>query len=188
MPVNIHLIPTPNPATLKYIVDRTLIPRGAMNFTSKETAQEKSPLAKRLMEIRGVVGVLIGSNHVTVTKGDEGEWDELNDSVMAALDEHLETNQPVVTQAALDAQAAARAAGAGGPVEQKIRDILETEIRPGLMMDGGDVLFDRYEDGVVYLEMHGACSGCPSATMTLKFGIESRLRQAIPEVVEVVQV
>ncbi len=188
MPVNIQLEWTPNPSTLKYVVDRRLMPSGAMNFTSKEMAQEKSPLAKRLMDIRGVVGVMLGGDFVTVTKGDEGEWDELNDAVMAALDDHLGTDQPVVSQAALEAQAAARGEGGGGAVEQQIRDILETEIRPAVMQDGGDVLLERYEDGVVYLHMRGACSGCPSSTMTLKMGIESRLRQSIPEVVEVIEV
>src|SRR5690349_21587878 len=96
MPVNIQLEWTPNPSTLKYVVDRTLLPRGAVNFTSQDSAKERSPLATRLFGIEGVTGVMIGSNFVTVTKGEAGEWDTLNDSVMSNLDEHLSGDQPVV--------------------------------------------------------------------------------------------
>ena len=183
MSVNIQLEWTPNPSTLKYVVDRRLMERGALNFTSKDAAAEKSPLAKKLMDITGVTGVMLGSNFVTVTKGDEGEWDELNDAVMAALDQHLTADEPVVNAGALEAQATG-----GSAVEQQIRDILDAEIRPAVMQDGGDITLDRYENGTVFLHMRGSCAGCPSSTMTLKMGIESRLREMIPEVVEVVSV
>ncbi len=186
MSVNIQLEWTPNPSTLKYVVDRRLVNAGAVNITSKEAAQEKSPLARKLMDIRGVQAVMIGSNFVTVTKGEEGEWDELNDAVMATLDSHLTANEPVVDEAAM---AAARQAGAAGnSVEERIRDILDSEIRPAVAQDGGDITLDRFENGVVYLHMQGSCAGCPSSTATLKMGIEGRLRDAIPEVVEVVSV
>jgi Fe-S cluster biogenesis protein NfuA len=186
MSVNIQLEWTPNPSTLKYVVDRRLVNSGAVNITSREAAQEKSPLARKLMDIRGVTAVMIGSNFVTVTKGEEGEWDELNDAVMSTLDSHLTANEPVVDEAAL---AAARQAGTGGnSVEERIRDILDNEIRPAVAQDGGDITLDRFENGVVYLHMQGSCAGCPSSTATLKMGIEGRLRDAIPEVVEVVSV
>lgn len=185
MSVNIQLEWTPNPSTLKYVVDRKLLPVGAFNFTTKEMAREKSPLALKLMDISGVVGVMVGSNFVTVTKGDEGEWDELNDSVMSALDTHLTANEPVVHESALTTS---EQGGGAGPISDKIREILDNEIRPAVMQDGGDITLDRFEDGVVYLSMRGSCSGCPSSTMTLKMGIESRLRELIPEVVEVVAV
>lgn len=188
MSVNISLEWTPNPSTLKYVVDRRLLPTGAMNFTTREAAQEKSPLAKRLMDITGVTGVMLGTNFVTVTKGDEGEWDELNDSVMSTIDEHLTSDQPVVNAAALEAQKNQTAGGGDNPVEKQIRDILDSEIRPAVMQDGGDILLEKYEEGVVYLHMRGSCAGCPSSTMTLKMGIESRLREAIPEVQEVVSI
>lgn len=184
MSVNIQLEWTPNPSTLKYVVDRKLIPSGAFNFTTREAAKEKSPLATRLMDITGVVGVMVGSNFVTVTKGDDGEWDELNDSVMTTLDTHLSANEPVVSEAALQATAVA----GGSDTEVKIREILDSEIRPAVMQDGGDIILDRFENGVVYLHMRGSCSGCPSSTMTLKMGIEARLREVLPEVVEVAAV
>ena len=184
MSVNIQLEWTPNPSTLKYVVDRPLLPSGALNLTTREKAEAVSPLATRLFNIQGVSAVMLGTNFVTVTKGEEGEWDELNDAVMQNLDEHLSAGQPIVSG---DWRPAAPAAG-GGEVEQRIRDILDAEIRPAVAQDGGDVLLDRFEDGIAYLQMHGSCSGCPSSTMTLKMGIESRLRELVPEVMEVVSV
>ncbi|XXF76850.1 NifU family protein [Myxococcaceae bacterium GXIMD 01537] len=186
MSVNIQLEWTPNPSTLKYVVDRRLVATGAVNFTSREVAQEKSPLALKLMDIQGVQAVMIGTNFVTVTKGESGEWDELNDAVMATLDSHLGANEPVVDEAAV--AAARQAASAGNSVEDRIRDILDNEIRPAVAQDGGDITLDRFEEGIVYLQMKGSCAGCPSSTATLKMGIEGRLRDAIPEVLEVVSV
>jgi Fe-S cluster biogenesis protein NfuA len=186
MSVNIQLEWTPNPSTLKYVVDQQLLESGAMNFTSREVAQERSPLARKLMDIKGVTAVMLGKNFVTVTKGEEGEWDEMNDQVMATLDGHLSAHEPVVDAEAMARAQAERAAAGGNDVEQRIRDILELEIRPAVAQDGGDITLDRYEAGVVYLHMKGSCSGCPSSTMTLKMGIESRLRESIPELVEVV--
>lgn len=188
MSVNIQLEWTPNPSTLKYVVDRRLLAGGALNFTSRDDAQAKSPLAHKLMDVRGVTAVMIGSNFVTVTKGEEGEWDELNDSVMATLDSHLTANEPVVDEAAVAAARQAAMGAEGGSVEGRIRDILDSEIRPAVAMDGGDITLDRFEDGIVYLHMKGSCAGCPSSTATLKMGIEGRLREAIPEVLEVVSV
>ena len=107
MSVNIQLEWTPNPSTLKYVVDAQLMPRGAMNFTSREVAEEKSPLAKKLFDIKGVTAVMLGTNFVTVTKGEAGEWDELNDGVMLALDQHLTAGEEVVKQEAIDAWVAA---------------------------------------------------------------------------------
>jgi len=183
MSVNIQLEWTPNPSTIKYVVDQPLLPSGAANFTSREAARGRSPLAERLMEIEGVTGVMIGSNFVTITKGAGGDWDSLNDSVMSALDEHLSAGNPVVTG---DYRPPAKD---GEPdIERRIRQILEDEIRPAVMNDGGDITLDHFEDGIVYLNMRGSCSGCPSSVLTLKMGIENRLREEIPEVNEVVPV
>lgn len=188
MSVNIQLEWTPNPSTLKYVVDRRLVTSGAVNFTNREDAEKKSPLARKLMDVKGVTAVMVGSNFVTVTKGEEGEWDELNDAVMSTLDSHLGANEPVVDEEAVAAARAAAGNGGEGSVEQRIRDILDAEIRPAVAQDGGDILLDRFESGIVYLHMQGSCSGCPSSTATLKMGIEGRLREAIPEVLEVVSV
>jgi Fe-S cluster biogenesis protein NfuA len=187
MSVNIQLEWTPNPSTLKYVVDTALLPRGAMNFVSKDVAAEKSPLAQRLFDIKGVMAVMLGTNFVTVTKGDEGEWDELNDGVMNAIDAHLTGGGVVVDPKVLEAWQA-EVPASGGDIEARIREILEVEIRPAVAMDGGDITLDRYENGVVYVHMQGSCSGCPSSTATLRMGIETRLREAIPGIVEVVPV
>src|SRR3989442_11767955 len=144
MAVNIQLEWTPNPSTLKYVVDQRLMPTGALNLTTKEAAAEKSPLAKKLMDIKGVTAVMLGSNFVTVTKGEEGEWDELNDLVMTTLDAHLSAGGAVVNPDVLKKpEGAAGGSGVGTEVEQKIREILEAEIRPAVMMDGGDITLDR---------------------------------------------
>lgn len=183
MSVNIQLEWTPNPNTLKYVVDRQLLPVGAVNFTEPGKAEELSPLAKKLFDVKGVVAVMIGTQFVTVTKGDEGEWDELNDGVMQALDSHLSAGEPIMS-----AEWKPATVEGGGDVEQRIRAILDAEIRPAVAQDGGDVLLDRFEAGIAYLHMQGSCAGCPSSTMTLKMGIESRLRELVPEVQEVVSV
>lgn len=183
MSVNIQLEWTPNPSTLKYVVDRQLLPSGAVNFTDRAKAEAISPLATKLFGITGVVGVMLGTNFVTVTKGEEGEWDELNDGVMQTLDAHLSANEPIVTGEWRPA-----VPEGGSDVEQRIRAILDSEIRPAVAQDGGDVLLDRFEDGIAFLHMQGSCAGCPSSTMTLKMGIESRLRELVPEVQEVVPV
>ncbi len=186
MSVNIQLEWTPNPSTLKYVLDTSLLPRGAMNFTTREVAEEKSPLASRLFDIKGVMAVMLGTNFVTVTKGDEGEWDELNDGVMMALDQHLTEGAVVVRPEVLEAWLAAAAVVGGSAMEQRIQEILDLEIRPAVAADGGDITLDRVENGTVYLHMQGSCAGCPSSTATLRMGIETRLKEAIPEIVEVV--
>lgn len=182
--IDVSLEFTPNPNTLKYVVDRTLLEKGAANFATRDAA-EKSPLAKRLFEVPGVAGVMIGRNFVTVTKGTDGDWESLNRGVNETLNDHLGKGLPVI-----DGEAAmSDHAGQGGSeIETKIREILDREVRPAVAMDGGDITFDRYEDGVVYLYMQGSCSGCPSSTATLRMGIETRLKEAIPEIREVVSV
>jgi Fe-S cluster biogenesis protein NfuA len=187
MSVNIQLEWTPNPSTLKYVVDTKLLPSGAFNITNAQVAAEKSPLAQKLFDIKGVIGVMIGTNFVTVTKGDDGEWDELNDGVMLTLDKHLGDGGVVVKPEVLEARAK-ELAEKGSDIENRIKEILEAEIRPAVAMDGGDITLDKFENGVVYLHMQGSCSGCPSSTATLKQGIESRLKESFPEVSEVVAV
>jgi len=186
MSVNIQLEWTPNPSTLKYVVDTRLLPRGAMNFTDRAIALEKSPLVSKLFGIKGVQAVMLGTNFVTVTKGDDGEWDELNDHVMSMLDQHLTAGEVIVRAEFLELKASTAAGGT--EIEAKIREILEAEIRPAVAMDGGDITLDRFEDGVAYLHMKGSCAGCPSSPATLKMGIEARLKESLPEVAEVVAI
>lgn len=176
---------TPNPNTLKYSVNRQLLDSGAVNLPRRQDAEAKSPLGLRLFEIPGIVGVMIGRDFVTVTKSEEGDWDVVHKNTSSIIERHLTDGLPVVNADAL-AQPAHK--GGDSQVEQRIRAILDAEVRPAVAMDGGDITFDRYQDGVVYLYMQGSCSGCPSSTATLKMGIETRLKQEIPEIVEVVAV
>ena len=179
---------TPNPNTLKYSVNRELLERGAANFTKKEDADARSPLAAKLFAIPGIAGVMIGKNFVTVTKTDEGDWDVVHKTCSSALEQHLAKGEQILSEAAVAGASTDAHKGGTTEIENKIRQILDNEIRPAVAMDGGDITFDKFENGTVYLYLQGSCAGCPSSTMTLKMGIETRLREAIPEVQEVVSV
>lgn len=189
-PVYVSLEFTPNPNTLKYSVNRQLLTtRTTANFGKKEDADTVSPLASKLFTIPGIRGVMIGKDFVTVTKTEDGDWDIVHKSTSQTLEDHLGKNEVVVNEAAMVAAVGATAGtGATAMIENKIKEILDQEIRPAVAMDGGDITFDRFENGVVYVHMQGSCAGCPSSTATLKDGIETRLRDAIPEVTEVVSI
>ncbi len=178
---------TPNPNTLKYSVNRELLAQGAANFVKKEDADVRSPLAAKLFEIPGISGVMVGKNFVTVTKTENGDWDVVHKRSSEIIERHLSEGQSVFSEAFFESRSDAHK-GTGGEVESRIKNILDQEIRPAVAMDGGDITFEKYEDGVVYLYMQGSCAGCPSSTATLKMGIETRLKQEIPEIVEVVAV
>ena len=173
---------TPNPNTLKYSVNRQLLAAGAANFTKKEDAEAQSPLATKLFGVPGISGVMIGKNFVTITKTEEGDWDIVHKNASSLIETHLSEDGVVVHESALKSPAHK---GGSTETENKIREILDNEIRPAVAMDGGDITFERYEDGIVYLFMQGSCSGCPSSTATLKVGIETRLKEAIPEIIAV---
>ncbi len=183
-PVYVSLEFTPNPNTLKYSVNRELLAKGAANFTTKGEADERSPLASKLFTVPGISGVMIGKDFVTVTKAETGDWDVVHKSASNIIESALTSGEAVLNEGvATDTQK-----GGDTESEKKIRAIIDNEIRPAVAMDGGDITFEKFEDGVVYLYLQGSCAGCPSSTMTLKMGIENRLKQAVPEVKEVVSV
>jgi len=185
VPVAITLEFTPNPNTLKFMVNRQLLSQGAANFTSL-TAAEKSLLAQKLFAVPGVAAVLIGTGFVTITKAENGEWDILAEKVPQAIEAHINSGDPTVNSDWKDEHH--RPAGTEVEIENRIREVLDKDIRPAVAMDGGDITFSRYEEGVVYLHLQGACSSCPSSTATLKMGVENRLKDQIPEIKEVVQI
>ena len=182
--VEIRLEFTPNPNALKYVLDEhVLLSRGTASFTDKKLA-ETSPLAQRLMAIPGVASCMISGNFVSVTKSDSGDWEVLDLKTRDALKAHVVSGEPAVNPLSLDQAALPK--GEETEVTRRIREVLDRDIRPAVAMDGGDIVFDRFEAGVVYVYMQGSCAGCPSSTATLKMGIETRLKQAVPEVQEVV--
>jgi Fe-S cluster biogenesis protein NfuA len=176
--------PTPNPATLKFLPGRAVLADGTLDMTDKAQAAE-SPLAERLFDIPGVSGVFFGSDFITVSK-DTGEWPQLKPAILGAIMEHFVSGAPIVR-----ADAAARTEdeeffdAADGDTVATIKELIETRVRPAVANDGGDITFRGFKDGVVYLAMKGACSGCPSSTATLRHGIQNLLRHFVPDVTEV---
>ncbi|MCB9959250.1 MAG: NifU family protein [Rhodospirillaceae bacterium] len=172
---------TPNPASLKFLPGKSVLGGGTMNFTDAEAA-EVSPLAVRLFQIPGVTNVFFGTDFVTVTKAADKDWFMMKPPILGAIMEHFVSGDPVVREGAAEPEAAPTD---DDEVVLQIKELLDTRVRPAVAMDGGDIVFEGFENGIVYLQMHGACSGCPSSTMTLKAGIENMLRHYIPEVTEV---
>ena len=182
---------TPNPASLKFLPGQQIMTSGTREFTSPEAA-EASPLAQAIFDTGDVVNVMFGGNFISVTAAPGAEWATLKPQVVAILLDHFVSEAPlfasgtaadisvpgdddlVVTQNAEDAD-----------IIEQINELLETRIRPAVAGDGGDIQFRGFSEGVVYLTMQGACSGCPSSTATLKHGIEGLLKHYVPEVVEV---
>ncbi len=179
---------TPNPATLKFIPGRTVLDGGTMEFSSRESAT-RSPLAERLFEIAGVTGVFYGSDFITVTKSDS-EWQHLKPAILGAIMEHYMSGESLLADGntanddELDEKDEFYNEADAETVEM-IKDLIETRVRPAVANDGGDITFRGFKDGIVYLNMKGACSGCPSSTATLQHGIQNLLRHFVPDVVEV---
>lgn len=175
---------TPNPATLKFLPGRSVLGSGTLDMPDKASAA-KSPLAERLFEIAGVSGVFFGSDFITVSKA-EGEWQQLKPAILGAIMEHFMSGGPLLTT---EEQAAAQSDEFFDPADAEtvatIKELIETRVRPAVANDGGDITFRGFKDGIVYLDMKGSCSGCPSSTATLKHGIQNLLRHFVPDVVEV---
>jgi Fe-S cluster biogenesis protein NfuA len=174
---------TPNPATLKFLPGRPVLPDGALDMPDKASAAQ-SPLAERLFGIAGVSGVFLGSDFITVTKT-AGEWHQLKPAVLGAIMEHFLSGAPIVTAGTAPQASDEFFETNDAETVAIIKDLIETRVRPAVANDGGDITFRGFKDGVVYLNMKGACSGCPSSTATLKHGIQNLLRHYVPDVVEV---
>lgn len=175
---------TPNPNSLKYVTHPDLMERGAVTFSDAAAAKGKSTLAEKLFGIEAIAAVMIGKNFVTITLSNHNKLTEINDQVIDTIKAALKSGEKVVSDDAL----ANKNSEASSDIEKQIVAILDAEIRPAVAMDGGDITFEKFQDGIVFLHMQGACAGCPSSTATLKMGIENRLREKIPEIIEVVAV
>jgi Fe-S cluster biogenesis protein NfuA len=178
---------TPNPATLKFLPGRAVLESGTLDMRDREQAA-KSALAERLFEIDNIDGVFFGSDFITVSKT-SGEWQQLKPLVLGAIMEHFMSGAPLLkdgTSASADTEAGEEFFDkADAEIVTTIKDLIETRVRPAVANDGGDITFRGFKDGVVYLAMKGACSGCPSSTATLRHGIQNLLKHFVPEVQEV---
>ena len=181
---NVHVSAqvTPNPHTLKFMVDPPVLENGIYNFPERETA-EGSVLPTALFEVDGIEGVMVGTNFVSVTKSGSHDWADLAEPIIETLKKTISTEEVYIDET----KASSHQQGEDSEDVSKIKAILDGEIRPAVAMDGGDITFHSYEDGVLTLYLQGACSSCPSATLTLKMGIEGRLKEEIPGLKEVVQ-
>ena len=183
---------TPNPASLKFLPGRPVMGQGTREFASPEAA-EASPLAQAIFDTGEVVNVFFGSDFVTVTAAPGTGWTDLKPQVLSILLDHFVSEAPLfapgsagaISVPAEDEDLLVEEREEDADIVAQINELLETRVRPAVAGDGGDIQYRGYRDGVVYLQLQGACSGCPSSTATLKHGIEGLLKHYVPEVVEV---
>ncbi len=172
---------TPNPNALKFIPGVEISPEGPVFFNNQEEAIGKSPLAMKIYEIDAVKAVFFGSDFVTVTKSDDADWQLLKPEILMTIMDHLVSGMAVFDENSNNETDNLENVELS-TIEKQIVEIIDTRIRPSVAMDGGDIIYKGFKDGVVMLELRGACSGCPSSSVTLKNGIESMLKHYIPEV------
>lgn len=176
---------TPNPNTMKFLPGQDVLGDKTAFFTSKENAAE-SPLAQALFELPDIRAIFYGADFITVTKTEAASWEVLKPQILTTVMEHYQSGNPLMVEAKAAAAKSERSYDAEEQeIVDQIKELLETRVRPAVAQDGGDIIFHSYDDGIVKLEMHGACSGCPSSTATLKSGIENMLKHYVPEVISV---
>jgi Fe-S cluster biogenesis protein NfuA len=177
---------TPNPATLKFLPGQTVMTGGTRDFATPEDA-EASPLADAIFSTGDVEGVFFGRDFVSVTAAPGVEWRDLKPQVLGVLLDHFSSGAPLFTPGSAAGISVAPPEEIGDNPEDaeivaQIRELIETRVRPAVAQDGGDIVYRGFQKGVVYLALQGACSGCPSSSMTLKQGIEGLLKHYVPEV------
>jgi len=184
---------TPNPESLKFVTNRMLF-RGTADFREEETAQKWSPLAEALFSNPYVKGVYITNNFVSITKEFNYDWADIMLQLKDQIKKYIEDGGDVVKEGFAEEmekinaeQAAQQFSGEDGEIAKKIKELIDTYVKPAVEMDGGNIEFKSYDKGKVYVVMQGACSGCPSSSVTLKSGIEGMLKRMVPEVEEVIQ-
>jgi len=173
---------TPNPSSLKFLPGKIVMEKGTADFRNAEAAK-RSPLALNLFKVDGVEGVFFGSDFIAITKNDHHEWQMLKPSISETIIEYYKSGAAITLQGEEDKTGTSNTEDNEAVI--KIKDIIETKVRPAVAKDGGDITFQSFDNGIVYLQMKGSCSGCPSSTATLKAGIENMLKHYIPEVREV---
>lgn len=176
---------TPNPATLKFLPGRTVMETGTADFPDPESAAA-SPLAQALFALGDVTGVFFGQDFITISKAEgASDWQALKPQILGLIMQHFTSGAPLLVQPVAVSGHDMQDDPADGEIIDQIKDLLETRVRPAVAQDGGDIVYQGFQKGIVYLQMQGSCSGCPSSTLTLKNGIETMLKHYVPEVVEV---
>lgn len=175
---------TPNPSTVKFIPGVAVMTSGVAEFENREEGA-RSPLAERIFEIPGVQSVFFGRDFVSVTKSDTVEWGAIKAPILAAVMQHFTMGEPRFYG---EENAGAKDDTLLDEISKQIKELIDTRVRPAVAQDGGDIVFEKFEQGIVFLKMRGACAGCPSSTVTLKNGVENMLRHYVPEVLEVRQI
>ena len=175
---------TPNPQTLKFLPGKVVMEEGTAFFQNVEEGSN-SPFAKRLFELEGVEGVFFGSDFITITKNQSLDWQVMKPLILGSIVDHYNSGDVTINSPKKNDDTSLKVDENDTDIVKQIKELLDTRVRPAVAMDGGDIVYDSFKDGVVYLHMQGACSGCPSSTATLKMGIENMLKHYVPEVQEV---
>ena len=175
---------TPNPQTLKFLPGKVVMDDGTAFYQSTQDASD-SPLAKRLFDVDGVEGVFFGSDFITITKAQSIDWQILKPLILGSIMDHYNSGDETISKETQKENTSLKLSENDDDIVKQIKELLDTRVRPAVAMDGGDIVYDSFKDGIVYLHMQGACSGCPSSTATLKMGIENMLKHYVPEVQEV---
>ncbi|MBT4989425.1 MAG: NifU family protein [Rickettsiales bacterium] len=179
----IQTFETPNPSTLKFTAGMPIMKKGTAAFAPDDDLSN-SPLAQKLFQIDSIQGIFFGSDFIAITKAEDIEWEVLKPEIIASVMDHLVAGLDIIIDKKPN-NISNDVKEDDSEIVKQIKELLEERVRPAVAMDGGDIIFHNFEEGVVYLEMHGACSGCPSSTETLKGGIENMLKHYIPEIVRV---
>lgn len=187
VPVMIYTEATPNPATLKFVVNRPLLPNDFVDFQEVVEAIE-APLATQLFALPGVCGIFISNNFVTITKAESVMWAELMIPAKNTIRDYIESEKPLFTDSFVkpSRQATNNIQDGDSDVEIRIKGALDKYVKPAVEMDGGSISFVSFDNGLLTLQLQGSCSGCPSSTVTLKQGIENLMKRFVPEVQDVV--
>lgn len=175
--IHLYLEANPNPNSMKFVVNFMLVPEGESFDFPDAASAGNSPLASALFAFNGVERVFFMSNFITITKSEKVEWDEIRDNLKTFIKEYLEADKPLFSEDPLQQEETS-----DSEEVMKIKSILDEYIKPAVEQDGGAIVFDSFEDGVVKVQLQGSCSGCPSSTITLKAGIENLLKSMMPEV------
>jgi len=180
--VSLYTESTPNPSTMKFVVNRMLIKGLSVDYTNIDETAE-APFAKALFNFDYITAVFVKNNFVTITKTDTKDWHEVIPEIREFIRAYLSEEKPIFTEAGLEVIKADSLKNAGGDteIENQIIELIQTYVQPAVEMDGGSIVFKSYNEGVVTLGMQGACSGCPSSTITLKNGIQGLLQRMMPE-------